>query len=115
MILSEDGKYVFFFVVGERYVVVWRVDGSKKQFVSCVFVMEYFFIFLDCRYMDNGEVDGFGFYVLVILEMGICYFWYGKDIEELRKVKSIKILLFVGDNYMKIYKGVLFVIFVVRI
>lgn len=115
MTLSEDGKYVFSSAVGERYVAVWRADGSKKQSASCVLAMEHPSIFLDCRYMDNGEADGSGFYVLAISEMGICYFWYGKDIEELRKAKPTKISLSVGDNYMKTYKGASPAIFAARI
>jgi len=105
MTLSEDGKYVFSSAAGERYVAVWRADGSKKQSASCVLAMEHPSVYLDCRYIDNGEAEGTGFYVLAISEIGVCYFWYGKDTEELRKTKPTKIALSVDDSYKTIHKG----------
>lgn len=105
MILSGDGKYVFSSAAGERYVAVWRVDGSKKQSSSCVLAMEHPSVYLTCRYLDNGEAEGTEFYVLAISEIGMCYFWYGKDIEELRKTKPTKICLSIDDSYKKIHKG----------
>lgn len=105
MTLSEDGKYVFSSATGERYVAVWRADGSKKQSASCVLAMEHPSVYLDCRYIDNGEADGTGFYVLAISEIGVCYFWYGKDTAELRKTKPTKIALSVDDSYKTIHKG----------
>ncbi|XP_021725519.1 WD repeat-containing protein 43-like isoform X2 [Chenopodium quinoa] len=103
MTLSKDGKYVFSSAVGERYVAVWQVDGSKKQSASCALAMEHPSVYLDCRYDD---ADGAGFYVLAISEVGVCYFWCGKAIEELRKAKPARISFSVEDTYDKNNKGV---------
>lgn len=115
MTLSEDGKYVFSSAVGERYIAVWRVDGSKKQSASCALAMEHPSVYLDCRYMENSDADGAGFYVLAISEVGVCYFWYGKDIEELRKVKPARISLSVEDIYDKNHKGASAAIYAAKI
>ena len=63
--------------IGERYIAVWRIDGSEKQSASCVlgyFWMEHPAVFLDSRCIDNGNIDKSGLYVLAISEIGVCYF-----------------------------------------
>uniref|UniRef100_A0A803NEA5 Uncharacterized protein n=1 Tax=Chenopodium quinoa TaxID=63459 RepID=A0A803NEA5_CHEQI len=55
MTLSKDGKYVFSSAVGERYVAVWQVDGSKKQSASCALAMEHPSVYLDCSTMMQME------------------------------------------------------------
>ncbi|XP_074320356.1 uncharacterized protein LOC141657120 [Silene latifolia] len=114
MTMSEDGKYVLSSAAGERYVSVWRGDGSKKKSASCNLTMEHPPVFLDCKHMDNGGADGMGFYVLAISEVGVCYFWYGADVEELSKAKPTKISLSLGENPMKIQKGASAAIFAAR-
>lgn len=47
---------------------------------------------MDCRCIDNGGVDDAGLNVLAISETGVCYFWCGQNIEELRNTKATKIL-----------------------
>lgn len=93
MMFSEDGKYILSSAIGERYIALWRTDGGKKQSASCVLAMEHPAVFIDCRSIDNGKANALGLYVLAISETGICYFWHGKNIEELRKTKATKILL----------------------
>jgi U3 small nucleolar RNA-associated protein 5 len=85
IIFSEDGKYIFSSSVGERYVAVWKRDGSKKQSASCALAMDQPAVVLDCKCVGS-EI-----YVLAITEIGVCYFWYAKDIEELRSSKPTKV------------------------
>lgn len=105
MIFSEDGKYVISSAVGERYVAVWKIDGSKKKAASCVLAMDHPAVFLDskCIYTEDG--DNAGLSVLAISEMGVCYFWCVKDIEELRSLKATKVLLSVEDRLSKTPKS----------
>ena len=30
VILIDDGEYILSFAIGERYIAVWRIDGSEK-------------------------------------------------------------------------------------
>ncbi|GAB4850842.1 hypothetical protein Ancab_030143 [Ancistrocladus abbreviatus] len=115
MVLTEDGKYVLSSAVGERYVAVWTIDGSKKQSASCVLAMEHPAVYLDSRFVDDDEAGRAGFYILAISEMGRCYFWYGRDIEELRSSKATKISLTIDDSSFKNHKGGLHAIFAARI
>lgn len=115
MTLSEDGKYVFSSAVGERYVAVWRVDGSKKKSASCVLAMEHPSVYLDCRYMDNSAANVAGFYILSISEVGVCYFWYGKDIEELQRAKPTRISLLIENSYDKNTKATSAAIYAAKI
>ncbi|KMT16517.1 hypothetical protein BVRB_3g048120 [Beta vulgaris subsp. vulgaris] len=115
MTLSEDGKYVFSSAVGERYVAVWRVDGSKKKSASCVLAMEHPSVYLDCRYMDNSAANVAGFYILSISEVGVCYFWYGKDIEELQRAKPTRISLLIDNSYDKNNKATSAAIYAAKI
>ncbi|KAF6152454.1 hypothetical protein GIB67_035522 [Kingdonia uniflora] len=91
MIFSEDGNYVLSSSVGERYIAVWNVDSSKKQSASCVLSMEHPAVFLHCRCKDNEGTKEIGLYVLAISEIGHCYFWYGKNVEDLGNSKSTRI------------------------
>ena len=36
MILIDDGEYILSSAIGERYIAVWRIDGSEKQSANCV-------------------------------------------------------------------------------
>lgn len=91
MIFSEDGKYILSSAVGERYIAVWNIGGGKKQSASAVLAMEHPAVFVDSRCIDSGEVGDIGLYVLAISEVGVCYFWFGKNIEELRNAKPTRI------------------------
>ncbi|XP_077214068.1 transducin family protein / WD-40 repeat family protein [Tasmannia lanceolata] len=93
MVFTEDGKYILSSAIGEKYIAVWKLDGSKKQSSSCVLSMDHPAVFLDSKVTDNGPTDDLGFYVLAISELGLCYFWYGRNIEELRNTKPTKISL----------------------
>jgi U3 small nucleolar RNA-associated protein 5 len=93
MIFTEDGKYILSSAVGERYVAVWRISGGKKQSSSCVLSMEHPAVFLDSRCIDSGEVDDSGLCVLAISEIGVCYLWFGQNIEELRNANPTKVSL----------------------
>ncbi|KAM0962649.1 hypothetical protein ACFX14_021772 [Malus domestica] len=111
MIFTEDGKYILSSAVGERYIAVWSIDGGKKQSASVVLKMEHPAIFVDSRCIDSGEVGDVGLYVLAISEVGVCYFWFGQNIEELRSAKPTKISLSSEDILSTTYKGALPTIF----
>ncbi|KAH9683658.1 WD REPEATS REGION domain-containing protein [Citrus sinensis] len=115
MTFSDDGKYVLSSAVGERYIALWRTDGVKKQSASCVLAMEHPAVFMDCRCIDNGGVDDAGLYVLAISETGVCYFWYGQNIEELRNTKATKILSSSEDVNSKSQKSATPAIFAAKL
>ncbi|GMH28543.1 hypothetical protein Nepgr_030386 [Nepenthes gracilis] len=115
MILTEGGNYILSSAVSERYVAIWRIDGSKKQSASCVLAMEHPAVYLASRCVDDGDANDMGFYVLAISETGICYFWYGKDIDELCISKPTKISLSLDDDYLKNHKNTLPAIFAAKI
>ena len=79
-------------VIGEKCIVVWRIDGIEiKQSASCVlsyFWMEHPVVFLDSRCIDNGDADKSGLHVLATSEIGVCYFWYAKNMEDLYDIKT---------------------------
>ncbi|KAM7477695.1 hypothetical protein LguiA_025908 [Lonicera macranthoides] len=108
IIFSEDGKYAFSSSVGERYIAVWKIDGSKKQSACCVLAMDYPAVVLDSRCIDTEGADNAGLYVLAISEMGVCYFWHGKDIDELRTSKPTKVF---ADKLSKNHKSTVPAIF----
>ncbi|KAK6913733.1 Glycoside hydrolase, family 28 [Dillenia turbinata] len=91
MMFTEDGNYILSSAVGERYVAVWRVDADKKQSSSCVLTMEHPPVSLDSLSISGGLVDGGGLHVLAISEIGVCYLWYGKNVEELQHAKPTKV------------------------
>ncbi|KAK7291688.1 hypothetical protein RIF29_07031 [Crotalaria pallida] len=115
MVFTEDDKYILSSGVAERYVAVWRVDGAKKQSASCILAMENPAVFLDSRCIDNGKDDEASICVLAISEVGVCYFWLGNSIEELRNAKPTKISLSLEDMSSSIYKGALPAIYAAKL
>ncbi|RDX97845.1 WD repeat-containing protein 43, partial [Mucuna pruriens] len=115
MVFTEDGKYILSSAVGERYVAVWRIDGTKKQSASCVLAMEHPAVFLDSRCIDSEEHDETGICVLAISEIGICYLWFGSSIDELRNAKPTKISLSLEDMSSRNYKGALPAIYAAKL
>uniref|UniRef100_A0A1D1YHV6 WD repeat-containing protein 43 n=1 Tax=Anthurium amnicola TaxID=1678845 RepID=A0A1D1YHV6_9ARAE len=101
MIFSEDGKYILTSGIGERFVAFWKIDGRKKQSTTCVLSMEHPAVFLGCKVIDVDSSEDAGFYVLAISEIGLCYFWYGKSIEELRNSKPTKISVSIEHSLSK--------------
>lgn len=93
MIFSEDAQYILSSGVGEKYIAIWKVGAVKSEGATCVLSMDHPPIFLDSKCMDTEGSDGAGIYVLAISEMGICYFWYGSSIDDLRNKKPTKIML----------------------
>ncbi|KAL0888137.1 hypothetical protein Bca101_012120 [Brassica carinata] len=109
---TEDGKYILSSAVGERYIAVWKTDGAKKQSASCVLALEHPPVFVD----SWGETDEKGLYVLAISEVGVCYFWYGSNAEELSNAKPTKVALATGDSSsLKQHKGSLPTIFAAKL
>lgn len=101
MIFSEDGKYVLSSAVAERYVAAWRIDGSKKKLASFVLAMDHPAVFLDSRCIATGDNDDEGLCVLAISEIGVCYFWSGQNIDELRDCKPTKVSISTSDQHSK--------------
>ncbi|KAJ0243281.1 hypothetical protein HA466_0193610 [Hirschfeldia incana] len=108
---TEDGKYILSSAVGERYIAVWKTDGAKKQSASCVLALEHPPVFVD----SWGETDEKGLYVLAISEVGVCYFWYGSNVEELSNAKPTKVALATEDSSLKHHKGSLPTIFAAKL
>lgn len=115
MTFSEDGKHILSSAVGERYIAVWRVGGSKKQSASCVLAMDHPAVFLDSRCVNSEGDDGAGLDILAISENGVCYFWFGLNIEQLQNAKPTKISISSEDISSKNYKGALPIIFAARL
>ncbi|XP_048126949.1 uncharacterized protein LOC115739290 isoform X2 [Rhodamnia argentea] len=103
MIFTNDGTYVLSCAAGERYIAVWRVDGSKTHSASCTLSMEHPAVYLDSKCIDNGEVKGL--YILALTETGVCYFWFGQNIEELRNSIPAKVYLFIENSSLKNHHG----------
>ncbi|KZV50992.1 WD repeat-containing protein 43-like [Dorcoceras hygrometricum] len=93
MVFSEDGKYVLSSAMGERYVAIWRIDGSKEKSAYLFLAMDHPAVFLDCRCSSCGDEDDTGLSVLAISEMGVCYFWHANTMDELRNSKATKICI----------------------
>uniref|UniRef100_A0A0A9CGK0 Small-subunit processome Utp12 domain-containing protein n=1 Tax=Arundo donax TaxID=35708 RepID=A0A0A9CGK0_ARUDO len=55
--------------------------------------MEHPAIFVDCKCSDEGEM-----HILAISEIGICYFWSGNNVDDLRNKKPTKIAL--SDSFL---------------
>ncbi|CAN8299241.1 unnamed protein product [Cochlearia groenlandica] len=108
---TDDGKYILSSAVGERYIAVWKTDGAKKQSASCVLSLEHPPVFVD----SWGETDEKGLYVLAISEVGVCYFWYGSNVEELSNAKPTKVALATEDSPLKHHKGSLPLIFAAKL
>ncbi|MCL7022894.1 hypothetical protein MKW94_016417 [Papaver nudicaule] len=107
IIFSEDGKYLLYSSAGESYVALWEIDGSKKQSASCVLSMDHPAVFLDCK----GKEGDTGIYVLAVSEVGQCYFWYGKHVEELRNAKPTRISLSAEGHFSMNHKSAVPMIF----
>ncbi|CAA0401962.1 unnamed protein product [Arabidopsis thaliana] len=108
---TEDGKYVLSSAVGERYIAVWKTDGAKKQSASCVLALEHPPVFVD----SWGETNEKGLYVLAISEIGVCYFWYGSNVEELCNGTPTKVALATADSSLKPHKSSLPLIFAAKL
>ncbi|KAF3567876.1 hypothetical protein DY000_02019265 [Brassica cretica] len=109
---TEDGKFILSSAVGEKYIAVWKTDGAKKQSASCVLALEHPPVFVD----SWGETDEKGLYVLAISEVGVCYFWYGSNVEELSNAKPTKVALATEDySSLKQHKGSLPTIFAAKL
>ncbi|KAF8387768.1 hypothetical protein HHK36_026423 [Tetracentron sinense] len=115
LIFTEDGKFILSSAVGERYVALWRVDSSKKKSASCVLAMDHPAVFLDSKCIDNVGTDDVGLYILAISELGLCYFWYGRNIDELRNSKPTKISMSLEDHLSKNKRGGLPTIFAAKL
>ncbi|OVA12921.1 WD40 repeat [Macleaya cordata] len=107
MIFTEDGKYVLSSAAGEKYIAVWKIDGSKKQSASCVLSMEHPAVFLDSKCKESEGTDDAGIYVLAISEVGLCYLWYGRNVQELRNTKPTTISLSTDAHLSKNQKRAL--------
>lgn len=111
MAFTEDGKYILSSAVGERYIAIWNTDGAKKQSASCVLALEHPPVFVD----SWGQADEKGLYVLAISEIGVGYFWYGSNVEELSNAKPTKVALATEDSSLKHHKGSLPLIFAAKL
>lgn len=105
MIFAEDGRYVLSSASEERYIAVWEIDGNKKKSASAFLSMDHPAIFLDSKYVNCGGADNASLCVLAISEIGICYFWHGKTIDELHNSKPTKISVPSDDEALQKYKG----------
>ncbi|PIM99339.1 WD40 repeat-containing protein [Handroanthus impetiginosus] len=105
MVFSEDGRYVLSSALGERYIAVWEIDSSKKKSASVSLAMDHPAVFLDSRSIRSGDEDNAGLSVLSISETGVCYFWHGKTIDELRNSKPAKIYVPSDDRVLPKHKG----------
>lgn len=105
MTFSEDGKYVLSSASGERYIAVWKVDGSKQKTASVSLAMEHPAVFLESRSVNSPSANDAGLTILAISEMGVCYFWYGKTVEDLHNAKPTKIFVPVDDGVLRRHKG----------
>lgn len=114
MIFTDDGRYILSSAVGERYIAIWRVDGSKKQSACCVLAMEHPAVFIDSRCFETEGVDDAGLCVLAISETGVCYTWCGQNIEQLRNAKPTKVLLS-DEEFSKNRKGSLSSVFAAKL
>lgn len=95
--------------VGERYVAIWSIGGGKSA--SCILAMEHPAIFLESKCIHSEEDDNAGLCVLAISEVGVCYFWFGQNIEELRNTKPTKISISSEDISSRSHKAALPTIF----
>lgn len=92
MTFSDNSEYVLSSGVGERYVAIWKLGSGKTQSSSCVLSLEHPAIFVDCKCSGINASEG-DIHVLAISEVGICYFWSGISMDDLRNKKPTKIAL----------------------
>ncbi|GMI95070.1 Nuclear Glucose-responsive WD40 protein1, GLUCOSE HYPERSENSITIVE 40 [Hibiscus trionum] len=109
MIFTENGKFILSSAVAERYIAVWKAEGGKKQSASCVLAMEHAAVFIDSKCVNED------IYVFAISETGVCYFWYGQDVETLRNAKPTKLSISLEDGLSKPHKGALPTIFAAKL
>lgn len=87
VVYTGDDRYFLSSAFGERHVALWHNDGSKKGAAAlCSLSIEHPAVSLDCR----GELPGF-LRILAVSEAGTAYIWQAASLEELSKVKPIKI------------------------
>lgn len=111
LVFTDDGKYILSSAIYERYVAIWKLDGSKKHSTCCVLAMDHPPIYVDARCSDVEDSDASGFYVFAISEMGICYFWFGKNMEDLHNTKPTKVSVSLDDHLSKSQKAAVPIIF----
>lgn len=105
MVFSEDGGYLLSSSLGERYVAVWKVDSSKKKSACTFLAMDHPAVFLDSKCFSSEDSENAGIYVLAISEIGVCYFWHEKTVDELRNSKPTKISVPCNDGLINKLKG----------
>ncbi|CAI9118994.1 OLC1v1020645C1 [Oldenlandia corymbosa var. corymbosa] len=115
MVFSEDGRYVLSSAVGERYVAIWRIDGSKNKSACCSLPMDHPPVFLDCKCVPSSSGDDASLCILAISEVGVCYYWHGSDIQEINNSKHTKIYLNFDEHLRKKTKGTLPGIFAAKL
>ncbi|CAN6469858.1 unnamed protein product [Victoria cruziana] len=86
MIFSEDSKYIASSGVGERYVALWKNEGQKGKSACCVLSMDHPSVCLD---MKGNDLDGLS--ILALSEIGVCWLWCGKNVEELQTAIPTKV------------------------
>ncbi|XP_073123334.1 uncharacterized protein [Henckelia pumila] len=113
LIFSEDGRYLLSSAMGERYVAIWRIDGSKEKSAYLFLTMDHPAVFLDCKCFNSGDEDDIVLSVLAISEMGICYFWHANTMDELRNSKPTKICITCDEGQK--HKGALASVFAAKL
>ncbi|XP_059305141.1 uncharacterized protein LOC132056802 isoform X2 [Lycium ferocissimum] len=111
MVFSEDGIHVLSSAVGDRHVAVWKLDGTKKKSACCLLAMDHPAIFLDSYCIKYGDENDTSLGVLAISEIGVCYFWHGKNFEELHNGKPTKIRASLDEKILKKHKEAVHSIF----
>ena len=96
MIFSDDNKYILSSGVGEKSVVLWKLNCRKKQSSVCVLSVDHPPVFLTCKNIDSN------FCILTICENGVCYFWREKTPEDLKNSKNpSKITVSAGNSLLR--------------
>ncbi|KAI4364468.1 hypothetical protein MLD38_020557 [Melastoma candidum] len=106
MVFTDDNEYVLSSAAGERYIAVWKVDGKKKQSAICTLSMEHPAIFIDSKCMNKEEEGSKGFCILAVSEVGDCYIWFGKNVDELRCAIPSKASISSQESSLKKHRGV---------
>ncbi|KAJ3699829.1 hypothetical protein LUZ61_003534 [Rhynchospora tenuis] len=92
MAFTEDGSYILTSGVGERHIAIWKTGlADQNQGANCVLSMNHPAIFIDSKTETGIGSDQKRFYILAVSEPGLCYFWYGADITDLRDKKPPKV------------------------
>lgn len=77
--------------------------------------MEHPAVFLDSWCIHSEESEGSGLYVLAISEIGVCYVWFGNNVEELVNAKPTKVSVSYEDISSKSQKASLPAIFAAKL